>query len=470
MKRILLAFLLVLLPAMQVPAAVEPPRMRIVDAAPEPIVLEANKGQLLRLVRPVDTVFIAEPGIADVKLKSPTLIYIFGVRPGETTLFAVDKRERVILNTRVVVSHNLSRLRDMIRSFLPDEMIDVRSIQGTVVMTGAVSSAEEAENLRLLASRVIGKNGDIINQVRVTGPNQVNLRVRIAEISRELNKQLGINWDVVRTAGDLAVGVAVGNPFGSALALVGQPASLALLENTAGNLSLRGSAGRFDVNALIDALDDEGLITVLAEPNLTALSGETASFLAGGEFPVPVPEDGSITIEYKKFGVSLAFTPTLLANGRINMRVRPEVSQLSTAGAIEILGFNIPALTTRRAETTVELGSGQSFAIAGLLQTNTNQTIQEFPGLAQLPIIGPLFRSTKFLKAESELVIIVTPYIVRPVSTKLASPTDGFTVAQDSERYLFGATYRSSPKGRPSGPLGKHGVPGLIGPAGFILE
>lgn len=464
MKRILIAFLLVLLPATQALAAIEPPRVRIVDADPEPIVLEANKGQLLRLIRPVDTVFIAEPGIADVQLKSPTLIYIFGRRPGETTLFAVDKREMVILNTRVVVSHNLTRLKDMIRSFLPDDMVHVRSIEGTVVMTGAVASAEEAENLRLLASRVLGENGQIINQVRVTGPNQINLRVRVAEISRELNKQLGINWDILRTSGSLAVGLAVGNPAGAIGALLAQ-------SPTSSNLTLAASSGRYDINALIDALDDEGLITVLAEPNLTALSGETASFLAGGEFPIPVNQDGdSITIVFKKFGVSLAFTPTLLANGRINMRVRPEVSQLSSAGAVEIAGFSIPALTTRRAETTIELASGQSFAIAGLLQTTTNQTVEEFPGLAQLPIIGPLFRSTKFLKSESELVIIVTPYIVRPVSTQLASPTDGFTPPHDSERILFGANYRSTPRGSNTMPLDMHGVPGLVGPVGFILE
>ena len=464
MKRYLLVLFLALLPTVQAMAATELPRVRIVDADPEPVFLEANKGQLLRLVRPVDTVFIAEPGIADVQLKSPTLIYIFGRRPGETTLFAVDKKEMVILNTRVVVSHNLSRLKDMIDAFLPQGMIDVRSIEGTVVMRGAVKSAEQAENLRLLATRVLGENGEIINQVRVTGPNQVNLRVRIAEISRELNKQLGINWDIVRTAGNLAVGIAVGNPAGAIGALATQAA-------TSNSLTASLSSGNFDINALVDALDDEGLISILAEPNLTAMSGETASFLAGGEFPIPVAQDaGSVSIEFKKFGVSLAFTPTLLDSGRINMRVRPEVSQLSAAGAVQVTGFNIPALTTRRAETTVELGSGQSFAVAGLLQATTNQSVEEFPGLAQLPVIGPLFRSTEFQKSESELVIIVTPYIVRPVSTQLASPTDGFSPPHDAERVLYGANHRSSPAGPGFAPLDNEGSPGLIGPAGFVLD
>ena len=464
MKRLFATLICLVAFAAQAGATTEPPRLRIVDADPEPVVLEANKGQLLRLVRPVDTVFIAEPGIADVQLKSPTLIYIFGRRPGETTLFAVDKREMVILNTRVVVSHNLARLKDMIRGILPEDMIDVRSVEGTVVLTGAVASAEQAEDLRRLATRVLGENDQVINRVRVTGPNQINLRVRIAEISRELNKQLGINWDVAKSIGNVAFGLAVGNPAGAAGALLTQAA-------TANNVTAAGSIGSFDINALIDALDDDGLITVLAEPNLTAMSGETASFLAGGEFPIPVAQDeGAITVLFKKFGVSLAFTPTLLGFGRINMRVRPEVSQLSNAGAVQIAGFSVPALTTRRAETTVELGTGQSFAIAGLLQATTNQSVEEFPGLAQLPVLGPLFRSTQFQRAESELVIIVTPYIVRPVNTQLALPTDGFRTPRDSERVLFGANHRSEATGPEPAMLGRDGTPGLVGPVGFVLE
>jgi len=464
MKRLLATLLFIFTFAIPAMATTDLPRLRIVDADPEPVTLEANKGQLLRLVRPVDTVFIAEPGIADVQLKSPTLIYIFGRRPGETTLFAVDKREMVILNTRVVVAHNLTRLKDMIRGILPEDMIDVRSVEGTVVMTGAVASAEQAEDLRRLATRVLGEKGTVINRVRVTGPNQVNLRVRIAEVSRELTKQLGINWDAVKNVGSLAVGLAVGNPAGAIGALLTQ-------EPTANSLTAAGSVGSFDINALIDALDDDGLITVLAEPNLTAMSGETASFLAGGEFPIPVNQDeGVITIDFKQFGVSLAFTPTLLGNGRINMRVRPEVSQLSDAGAVQVAGFLIPALTTRRVETTVEMGTGQSFAIAGLLQATTNQSVEEFPGLAQLPVLGPLFRSTSFQRAESELVIIVTPYVVRPVNTQLASPTDGFSAPHDSERILFGASHRSTPTGPKPTMLGRNGSQGLVGPVGFVLD
>jgi pilus assembly protein CpaC len=230
-----------------------------------------------------------------------------------------------------------------------------------------------------------------------------------------------------------------------------------------------------DANVLIDALDREGLISILAEPNLTALSGETASFLAGGEFPILVPgSDGQVTIELKKFGVSLAFTPTLLDAGRISMRVRPEVSELSNEGAVTIPvaggTLTVPALTVRRAETTVELASGQSFAIAGLIRNNVAQSVQKFPGLGDIPILGALFRSSDFKRNESELVIIVTPYIVRPApGNNLALPTDGFSPPSDADRVLHGGTYRRNPrKGEPSvvAPDGTR----LVGPAGFILE
>jgi pilus assembly protein CpaC len=229
---------------------------------------------------------------------------------------------------------------------------------------------------------------------------------------------------------------------------------------------------QLDINGVIDALDRERMVTLLAEPNLTAMSGETASFLAGGEFPIPISvENDRIGIEFKSFGVSLAFTPTILSEQRISLRVRPEVSQLSDNGSIKLGNLVIPALATRRAETTVELGSGQSFAIAGLLQNNTEQVAQSVPGLSQIPILGPLFRSDKYLRNESELVIIVTPYLVRPAGspTRLALPTDGLVRPNDFERILAGNTYRPQIAGRRGGPRSAAGG-ALIGPAGFILE
>jgi pilus assembly protein CpaC len=292
----------------------------------------------------------------------------------------------------------------------------------------------------------------------------VQLRVRVAEVSRDVLKQFGINWDALLSSGNFMFGLATGNPVVAA--------GTFLTRNNNTN-SLFGSFrnGALDINGLIDAMDDEGLITVLAEPNLTSMSGKPATFLAGGEFPIVVPGDNDrVTIEFKQFGVSLAFTPTLLGQNRISLHVNPEVSQLSNTGAVELGGFSIPALTTRRAETTVELGNGQSFAIAGLLQNDIRHDIDKFPGLGDVPVLGTLFRSDRFQRNETELVIIVTPYLVRPVDEPvLATPGDGYKAPNDIERILQGRLHSAQlhpGRGGPQGPQGQR----LTGPIGFVLE
>jgi pilus assembly protein CpaC len=261
----------------------------------------------------------------------------------------------------------------------------------------------------------------------------VGLRVRIAEMSRQVTRALGVNWQALGEIGKYSVNFTTSNPIAAAVG----PAT-GLLSQTYAN---KGA----NVNNLIDALAGDNLIHVLAEPNLVAMSGETASFLVGGEFPIPVSqENGSISVSFKQFGISLAFVPTVVTEERIRLHVAPEVSQLSSTGAVTISAIggqsiNIPALTVRRADTTVELGSGQSFAIAGLLQDTTNQTVSALPGLGELPILGALFRSDSFLRQQTELVIIVTPYIMRPVNdpTALKLPTDGFRLPNDIERILL---------------------------------
>lgn len=430
----------------------------VVGAATSRIGVEVNKGTVVRLRQPAATVFVADPEVADIQVRSPGLVYVFGKRVGETVLYAVDDNDRVLLNTTVVVSHNVSRLRQAIRAVAPDAAVEVTSVDGSLILTGTVATAAEAENIRRVASRFVPDPASLINQIKVVAPNQINLRVRIAEVTRETLKSFGVSWDVLAQTGSFAFGIATGQ-FVS-----GTP-----LNNVAVASLSRGS---LDLNALIDALGTEGLVTVLAEPNLTAMSGETASFLAGGEFPIPVayPQNNTISIEFKPFGVSLAFTPTLIDGNRINLKVRPEVSQLSSAGAIQLSGFSIPALSTRRAETTVELASGQSFAIAGLLQNNSVQDISKVPFLGDVPILGALFRSDRFRRNESELVIIVTPYIVRPVSgTRLASPTDGLVPPNDVERIIGGMNYRQQLSDRSKAPHLPDGRT-LIGPAGFVLE
>jgi pilus assembly protein CpaC len=435
--------------------------MELVPAEGPNVVLEVNKGGLVRLDRPAATVFVANPEISDIQVKSPSLIYLMGKRAGETTLYAVDDEERVLAAFQIHVVHDLRRLRQAVRDIHPTVDLDLASVGGAVIVEGRVPTAAIAEDVRRLASRFIDADGDVVNRLAITAPTQVSLRVRVAEINRTVQKQLGFNWDALGTIGSFSLGLGTFNPFGT---------------NVVTDL-LRGGVGTcgLDANVLIDALDQEGLISILAEPNLTAMSGETASFLAGGEFPILVPgTNGQVTIEFKKFGVSLAFTPTLLDAGRISMRVRPEVSELSTEGAVTIPivsgTLTVPSLTVRRAETTVELGSGQSFAIAGLIRNSVTHSVKKFPGLGDIPILGTLFRSDDFKRNESELVIIVTPYIVRPApSDSLASPTDGYAPPSDADRVLRGGTYRRNVQTGEASMVAPDGMR-VIGPAGFILE
>lgn len=431
----------------------------IIAAGATVLQIEANRGRLVRLDRAAATVFIANPDIADIQVKSPTLIYLMGKKAGQTTLFAVDAAEALLANIEIAVTHNLERLRRAVSDLDPEADIRVSSIDGAIVIDGIVDSPVAAENVRRLAESFAGTPEAVINRLAVTAPSQVNLRVRVAEVARDIDKQLGINWNAVGSLGGLSIGLVTANPFTANV--------------TTQTLGLAASPGRnWDLNAVVDAMEGEGLVKVLAEPNLTALSGETASFLAGGEFPILVPDsDGRVTIEFKKFGVSLAFTPTLLGGDRINLHVRPEVSQLSNTNSVTLNGFEIPSLVTRRAETTVELGSGQSFAIAGLLQNNVTHNINKFPGLGDIPVLGGLFRSDRFQREESELVILVTPYVVQPAARAglLAAPTDGFAPPHDAERYLFGGTHRRNPQTGAARTVTPDGST-LIGPAGFQLD
>lgn len=430
---------------------------QLVPTTGTPISLEVNKGTLIRLDHNADTVFVADPAIADVKVKSARLIYLFGKAPGETSLYAVDAEERVMMSRSVMVRRDLGRLQYALNQLLPSGQVDARAVDNEIVLAGNVATPLDAEEARRIARPFVNDDKELVSHIQVTQPTQVNLRVRVAEVDRNIEKELGIDLtSAYKISGGPALSLSTGivpftdTPFTGAANFVGH---------------------RFSIDGFIQALSTNGLINILAEPNLTAMSGETASFLAGGEFPIVVPQGNQVvTIEFKPFGVALAFTPVVLNSGRISLRVRPEVSQLSTQGEVQINGFLIPALSTRRAETTIELGSGQSFAIGGLLQNNITDTVRKLPGLGDLPVLGPLFRSDQFARNESELVIIVTPYLVRPVSDrKLTGPTDGMVPSNDFERiYHARDTHPTLPVGgtAPVGPDGEK----LVGPAGFILN
>jgi pilus assembly protein CpaC len=455
------------------PGAVPPPSQPVDEARPRQfgrsavvptesptLSIDAGKGTIIKLKSPASTVFIANPDIADVQVKTGGSIYVFGKKPGETVLYAVDEQDRVLLNTIVLVTHPTGRVLGNVASNVNTAMgstgIQATTVGGAVVLHGRADNPAAIEMARRMAIGVTGDPTKVINNVALDGPNQVLLKVKIVEAQRESLKRLGINWEsVFRLSNSLVAGLATPTD------LITNPVTR--LAN-GGAIFGRYTKGGTDIFGLIDLLATENMLTVLAEPNLTAMSGETASFLAGGEFPIVVPQNnGAFAVQFKQFGVSLAFTPTIHGNGRITLRTRPEVSQLSTNGQVNFQGFTIPALTTRRVDTTVELASGQSFAIAGLIQNNSVQDINKLPGLGDIPILGALFRSDSFRRQESELVVIVTPYLVRGVNHQLSTPTQGYVPPNDADRYLFGRTYRAQGAGvRPTRAGARAG--------GFMLE
>jgi pilus assembly protein CpaC len=429
------------------------------------LTIEVHKGRVIRLPRPAATVFVADPEIADVQAQSASIVYLFGRRAGTTSLYAIDEGDQLLVRTSVVVQHNLPGLRQAITQVMPDARVTAGTVDGSIVLDGQVDNPVQAQELRELAERFLGEDETLLFRVRVASPTQVNLRVRVAEVSRDVLKEFGINWEALFANGNFTFGFVSGRAVSDGAGT--------FLRSPTGADSAFGSwrSGDDFVNTALDALAQEGLVNVLAEPNLTALSGETASFLAGGEFPIPIDSDeDGMEIQFKEFGISLAFTPTVLSSNRISLRVRPEVSDLSDKGAITINGLTIPALATRRAETTVELGSGQSFAIGGLLSTDIENAISKYPGIGDVPVLGALFRSTRFRSSETELVILVTPYLVRPVEEPvMALPTDGFKSPSDIERILMGRLHSAQLQPGRGGPLSPDGAPRLAGPVGFVL-
>lgn len=416
------------------------------------LAIQVNQGQLVRIDKPVESVFVANSQIADVAIKSPQLIYVLGKRPGTTTLYAVGANDEILASISLNVTHNLSRLDQAIAELMPGRNIASTSIDGGIVLTGMVSSPGEAEDARRLAAHFIGANEEVINRLQITSPNQVNVRVRIAEINKSVLRNLGINWDTAIQQGGFAFGMLTAFPVAAGSTLLG---------STGASTTPTVSAGPLDLTATMDLLAQEGLVSLLAEPNLTAVSGQTATFLAGGEFPIPVSQDNNtITVEFRQFGVSLAFTPTILNTNRISMRVRPEVSSTSTQNQVDTgNGIVVPSLVVRRAETTVELASGQTFAIAGLVQSQNQITANEVPGLGDIPILGELFKSDQFQHNESELVILATPYVVQPISNPAAPmvPTDPAMGPEGSQR-LAGSSANTA------------GSSGVSGQAGFVIE
>ena len=441
------------------------------------VALSVGEGQMVNLPRGVASVWTSNPKVADIYVNNPHQINVFGKDFGEATVIATAADGSVVYGAQVKVSQNLPSINEVMRAAMPDSDVRVINVGQTAILTGTVASPEDAAFATNLVERELNPGVDfsqksamckicVVSRLKTATPLQVALKVKIAEVNRDLLKQVGVNLLSRDTTGGFQFGIGQGNPGTFGTPASGTTPAVPKSFNIAATGTTLGAAGHLlglDLLSTLNLAETDGMVTTLAEPTLTALSGETASFLAGGEFPIPVSQSlGSVTIEYKQYGVGLAFTPIVLADGRISMRVRPEVSQLSQSGSVSLNGYSVPALTTRRAETTVELGSGQSFMIAGLLQNNNNNSINKAPFLGDLPIIGALFRSTKFERQETELVIIVTPYLVRPTSGQLATPSSGYRAPTDAEEVLEGQSYKGV-SGTPARP--PIAAPGMAGGA-----
>jgi pilus assembly protein CpaC len=381
--------------------------------------LFSGKGKLLAYRLPTKTIFIADPSIADFTVKSEGLLFIIPKKLGQTNLIGLDAENHILFNATIESSIDEFQTYTLMDRVAPGNRLRLKVFNDTVVLTGQVKYPADLDNVTNLLKQYL-KGVNIQNMALVESPSQVYLKVRVMEVSRSITSKLGVYWDVAYQTANFGVS----SNFGQGL--LGNGGGIGGGGGSGGAGGGGGIPGLY-INAFIDALVQKGLITILAEPNLTTLSGTQASFLAGGQFPIPVPQTmGVNTIQYQNYGATLAFTPTIIDKSLINLAINTTVSSLSNTGATQSQGYSIPGLSTRNANVTVQLHSGESIAIGGLLQKEMHKAIDKYPGLAELPILGRLFTSKGFSNHESELVIVVTPYLVNPVGGQLASPADSF--------------------------------------------
>ncbi len=433
--------------------------------------LGVGKSVVIDLPRDIKDVLVADPKIANAVVRSSQRAYIIGAAVGQTNIVFFDSTGAQIAAYDIAVKRDLNGVRAALRQALPHADIQIDGVGDGVVLTGTASSPIEAQQAGDLAARLAGGPEKVVNSIVVRGRDQVMLKVTVAEVARNIIKQLGIDLTANLNYGTAVVSFRNDNPFTA----FGRP----LLPNNTATTAFGASPS---VSATLRAMESAGVVRTLAEPNLTAISGESATFIAGGEFPIPagyscdpVTHVCTTQIQFKKFGISLNFTPVVLTEGRISLRVMTEVSELSNDNSItlsqsvtanQVNTLTIPSIKTRRAETTLEIPSGGAMAMAGLIQEQTKQAINGFPGLAQLPILGTLFRSRDFVNNQTELMVLVTPYVVRAVAQKdLSRPDDGFANASDPQADFLGSINRI------------YGVPGRTEPGrnyrgtyGFITD
>jgi pilus assembly protein CpaC len=405
-----------------------------------------GKSMIIDLPRDVKDVLVADPKIANAVIRSAQRAYIIGEAVGQTNVVFFDAEGRQISSYDIAVKRDLNGVRTALRQLLPSAGIQAEGIGDGIMLTGSASSPIEAQQAGDLAARLVGGADKVLNSIVVRGRDQVMLKVTVAEVQRSIVKQLGVDLSASMNYGTAVVNFNNSNPFTAS----GSP----LVSGNSTSVSALNKAGLPSVTATLRAMESAGVIRTLAEPNLTAISGESATFIVGGEFPFPTGVTCQTTaagavgqcspsIAFKKFGISLNFTPVVLTEGRISLRVMTEVSEVSTDNSITISGITVPSITTRRAETTLEIPSGGSMAMAGLIQEETKQAVNGLPGIDQVPVLGQLFRSQDFMKNQTELMVLVTPYVVRAVAQKeLSRPDDGFAPASDIQSSLLGQINR----------------------------
>ncbi len=443
------------------------------------IVLSIGRGEQVNLPVGISDVVTANQGIADVDVRGPKQIYIFGKGPGETTIYATDAAGRTVYSATVRVGQNLDSIDQMLALTMPEADITVTTLGGVVLLTGTVATPEDILEAESLVRMFVGDkqaDGDpvrVVSRLKTAVPMQVNLQVKIAEMSRSLSKDVNSNFTSRDRDGASGNGFLFVPQRGRDVATFGTvidpvtnlPTTSVNFNIPSGGNTLNIAKSLFGIDFALglDFAERNGLAATLAQPNLTTVSGETAEFLVGGQLPIPlVDNNGGLSVEYRNYGVSLKYTPTVLSDGRINLRVRPEVSELTSQGAVRLSGSEIPGISTRMAETTVELGSGESFMIAGLMSNSSNASVDKYPGLGDVPILGALFKSNGWKRNETELVIVVTPYLVKPVSeSQIKLPTDGYNTPHDLERLLLnkqvankGETERPMPRVAPDAAAG----------------
>lgn len=421
-----------------------------------------NRSLVVELGEDATDVLVASPTIADAVIKSSRRVYILGVAAGQSSVTIFGRGGRQIASFEISVEPDTSDLKNMLRSLLPNSAINVAAVNGSVVLSGTAANPLDAKQAADIAGKFVGDAEKVVNLIGSKGSQQVHLKVVIAEVQRNVTKQLGVDISAAINRGTFAASAISANPFG----VIGSP-----LTDTV--VAAGRTAADLNFSAAFRALQQEGFIKLLAEPTLTAISGESAAFLVGGEFPIPVGrDDNTISIEFKQFGVGLDFTPVVMSGGRISLKVKTEVSELTSDNSFTLSGGNasaslsIPGLTVRRADTVVELPSGGSMVLAGLIKDDIRQVVNGVPGLLQLPILGALFKSRDFQRSQSELVVFVTPYLVDPVATsKLQRPDQNLEFSADATAYFLNRVNRVY-----RFPGSAEDVAGYRGSFGFFFE